>query len=95
MSIAPLLTIDHNQTNFSLMDSISLSKAKASLGRLADRTLKTGQPVIISRRGRYVQLLPWEPIEPIILHPDGTLPVTKLERELEKLTGPNIGPDEV
>jgi len=77
------------------MDSISLSKAKASLGRLADRTLRTGQPVIIARGGQYVQLLPWQPIEPFEFAADGALPVTALERELEKLAGPDIGPEDV
>ena len=77
------------------MNAISLSKAKASLGRLADKALKSGEPVIIARGRFYVQLLPWEPIAPIPLHAVGKLPVTSHELELEKLAGPDIGPNEV
>jgi len=77
------------------MNAISLSKAKASLGRLADRALETGEPVIIARGRNYVQLIPWHPIEPIPMHPVGSLPATEWELELEKLAGPDIGPDEV
>ena len=89
------LTVVHLKTTFGLMDAISLSTAKARLGRLADKALKTGQPIIIARGNRYVQLLPWEPIEPIPLAPVGALPVTALELALEKLAGPAFGPDDV
>ena len=76
------------------MDAISLSQAKASLGRLADKVLKTGRPVIIARGRHFLQLLPWEPIEPIPMHAVGELPVTARELEFEKLAGPDLGPDD-
>jgi hypothetical protein len=74
------------------MDTLTISMAKARLGRLADRTLKTGQPVLIRRGHRFVQLLPWVPVEPIPLHPEGSLPVSSLARALENLAGPDYGP---
>ena len=89
------LTSVHLQTTLGLMDAITISAAKARLGRLADKALKTGQPIIIARGSRYVQLLPWEPIEPIPLQPVGALPVTALELALEKLTGPDLGPEDL
>jgi hypothetical protein len=89
------LTLVHSQTKFGLMDVITISAAKARLGRLADKALKSGQPIIIARGSRYVQLLPWTPIEPIPLQPVGALPVTALELALEKLAGPDLGPDDV
>ena len=76
------------------MGANSLSQAKASLGRLADRALKTGKPVIIARRGWFVPLAPWQPIEPFAFSVEGALPVMLRERELEKLAGPDLRPDE-
>lgn len=53
------------------MDYLTVSSAKPKLGRLMDRVLKKGQPIIIRRGKRFVQLSEYVVPEPIPLRPPG------------------------
>ena len=75
------------------MTTLTVSKAKASFGRLADRALRTGKPVLVQRKGRLVQIAPYAPVEPIRVYPTGSLPVTRREIALDKLAGPDSTPE--
>lgn len=53
------------------MDYLTVSDAKPKLGRLMDRVLKEGKPVIIRRGKRFVQLSEYAVPEPIPQRPLG------------------------
>ena len=75
------------------MSTLTVSEAKATFGRLADRTLRTGKPVLVQRKGRLVQIAPYAPIEPIPVYPAGSLKVTPREIALDQLAGPDLVPE--
>ena len=75
------------------MSTLTVSEAKAKFGRLADRTLRTGKPVLVQRKGRLVQIAPYAPMEPIPVYPAGSLKVTPREIALDRLAGPDIAPE--
>jgi hypothetical protein len=47
------------------MDYLTVSDAKPKLGRLMDRVLKDGKPIVIRRGKRFVQLSEYAVPEPI------------------------------
>lgn len=53
------------------MEYLSVTGAKPRLGRLMDRVLKKGEPVIIRRGRRFVQLSEYVVPEPIPQRPIG------------------------
>ena len=75
------------------MSTLTISEARAKFGRLADRALRTGKPVLVKRKGRLVQIAPYAPTEPIPAHPRGSLKVTAREIALDRLAGPDVAPD--
>jgi hypothetical protein len=75
------------------MSTLTVSEAKAKFGRLADRALRTGRPVLVQRKGRLVQIAPYAPMEPIPVYPAGSLRVTSREIALDELAGPDIAPE--
>ena len=75
------------------MSTLSVTEAKAKFGRLADRALRTGKPVLVQRKGHLVQIAPYAPMEPIPVYPAGSLKVTPREIALDQLAGPGIAPD--
>ena len=78
------------------MKTITLSQAKARLGRLADQAIKTGKPVLIRRGGSILELRERPLIEPIEQYAVGDLPVGPTAIALEALHGDELsGPDNV
>lgn len=78
------------------MKTITLSQAKARLGRLADQTIKSGKPVLIRRGDSILELREKPMIEPIEHYAVGDLPVSSTAVQLEKLHGNELsGPDNV
>lgn len=76
------------------MKTITLSQAKARLGRLADQAIKTGKPVLIRRGDSILELRERPMIEPIEHVAVGDLPVSATALELQKLHGTEVsGPD--
>lgn len=75
------------------MSTLTVSEAKAKFGRLADRALRTGKPVLVQRKGRLVQIAAYVPIEPIPVYPAGSLKVTPREIALDHLAGPDVAPE--
>jgi mRNA-degrading endonuclease toxin of MazEF toxin-antitoxin module len=75
------------------MSTLTVTEAKASFGRLADRALRTGKPVIVKRKGRLVQIARYAQIDPLPIFPVGSLKVTRREIELDQLAGPDVGPE--
>ncbi len=75
------------------MSTLTVSEAKAQFGRLADRALRTGKPVLVERKGRLVQIAPYAPTKPIPVYPAGSLKVTPREIALDQLAGPDVAPD--
>ena len=63
------------------MDYLTVSNAKPKLGRLMDRVLKKGEPVIIRRGKRFVQLSEYIVPEPIPLRPPGYFAVEETPAE--------------
>jgi hypothetical protein len=53
------------------MDFLTVSDAKPKLGRLMDRVLKDGKPIVIRRGKRFVQLSEYAVPEPIPQRPTG------------------------
>lgn len=77
------------------MSTLTVTEAKAKFGRLADRALRTGKPVLVRRKGRLVQIAAHVPFEPIPHFPVGSLKVTQRQLDLDKLAGPDVGPDDL
>ncbi|HEX9784901.1 MAG TPA: hypothetical protein VGA56_19505 [Opitutaceae bacterium] len=73
------------------MKTITLSQAKARLGRLADQAIKTGKPVLIRRGDSILELREKPMIEPIEHFAVGDLPVSATAIELEQLHGNEPG----
>lgn len=65
------------------MDYLTLSAVKPKLGRLMDRVLKKGEPVVIRRGKRFVQLSEYIVPEPIPQRPAGYFAVTETPAEYE------------
>jgi hypothetical protein len=66
------------------MDYLTVSSAKPKLGRLMDRVLKKGQPVIIRRGKRFVQISEYIVPEPIPQRPAGYFAVLEAPEEYER-----------
>lgn len=77
------------------MSTLTVSEAKANFGRLADRALRTGKPVLVQRKGRLVQIAAFSATEPTPFFPVGSLKVTQRQIDLDKLAGPDLGPDDL
>ena len=75
------------------MSALTVSEAKAKFGRLADRALRTGKPVLVQRKGRLVQIAAYAPFEPIPVYPAGSLRVTPREIAMDRLAGPDAAPE--
>lgn len=63
------------------MDYLTVSAAKPRLGRLLDKVLKTGGPVVIRRGNRFVQLSEYVLPEPIPQRPPGFFAVQESPAE--------------
>jgi hypothetical protein len=75
------------------MKTITLSQAKARLGRLADQAIKSGKPVLIRRGDSILELREKPLIEPIEHFAVGDLPVSETAIALDKLHGDElVGP---
>jgi len=66
------------------MDYLTVSSAKPKLGRLMDRVLKKGEPVIIRRGTRFVQISEYVVPEPIPHRPAGYFTVLETPPEYER-----------
>jgi len=78
------------------MKTITVSQAKARLGRLADQAIKSGKPVLIRRGDSILELRERPLIEPIEHFAVGDLPVGETAIALERLHGAELsGPEEV
>jgi hypothetical protein len=75
------------------MSTLTVTEAKAKFGRLADRALRTGKPVLVKRKGRIVQIAAHTAFEPIPHYPVGSLKVTDREIALDRLAGPDASPE--
>ncbi|MBL9186499.1 MAG: type II toxin-antitoxin system Phd/YefM family antitoxin [Opitutaceae bacterium] len=75
------------------MSTLTVNEAKAKFGRLADRALRTGKPVLVKRKGRIVQIVAHTPFEPLPHYPVGSLKVTEREIALDRFAGLDAGPD--
>jgi hypothetical protein len=65
------------------MDYLTVTSAKPKLGRLMDRVLKKGEPVVIRRGKRFVQLSEYIVPEPIPQRPVGYFSVEETQAEHE------------
>ena len=74
------------------MSTLTVTEAKASFGRLADRALRTGKPVLVRRKGRLVQIAAFSQTKPMPFFPVGSLNVTQRQIDLDRLAGPDLGP---
>jgi hypothetical protein len=63
------------------MDYLTVSTAKPRLGRLLDRVLKKGDPVVIRRGNRFVQLSEYIVPEAIPQRPPGFFAVAETQAE--------------
>lgn len=76
------------------MDYLTVTAAKPKLGRLMDRVLKRGDPVIIRRGKRFVQLSEYVVAEPIPLRPIGYFAVEETPAEYKRANRlAALGPD--
>lgn len=66
------------------MDYMTVSSAKPKLGRLMDRVLKKGEPVIIRRGKRFVQLSEYVVPQPIPQRPAGYFVGPETSEEYER-----------
>jgi hypothetical protein len=66
------------------MDYLTVSTAKPRLGRLLDRVLKRGDPIVIRRGNRFVQLCEYVVPEPIPQRPPGFFAVAETPAEYER-----------
>ncbi len=63
------------------MDYLTVSAAKPKLGRLMDRVLDKGEPVIIRRGARFVQISEYIVPDPIPQRPAGYFAVAETPQE--------------
>lgn len=63
---------------------MTISSAKPMLGRLMDRVLKKGEPVIIRRGKRFVQISEYVVPEPIPIRPAGYFAAAEPPHEYER-----------
>ncbi len=63
------------------MDYLTVSDAKPKLGRLMDRVLKDGKPIVIRRGKRFVQLSEYAVPDPIPERPVGYFSVAEAPTE--------------
>ena len=76
------------------MDYLTVTAAKPKLGRLMDRVLKKGEPVVIRRGKRFVQLSEYVVPEPIPQRPVGYFAVEETPAEYERSNRlAALGPD--
>jgi hypothetical protein len=73
------------RTENGLMDYLTVSAAKPKLGRLLDRVLRRGEPVIIRRGSRFVQITEYLVPDPIPQRPPGYFAATETPAELERI----------
>lgn len=66
------------------MDYLTVSTAKPKLGRLLDNVLKKGDPVLIRRGNRFVQLSEYVIPDPIPERPSGYFAVAETPAEYER-----------
>ena len=66
------------------MDFLTVTSAKPKLGRLMDRVLRRGEPVVIRRGKRFVQLSEYIVPEPIPQRPVGFFAVEETPAEYER-----------
>jgi hypothetical protein len=66
------------------MDFLTVTSAKPKLGRLMDRVLKKGEPIVIRRGKRFVQLSEYVVPEPIPHRPVGYFAVEETPAEYER-----------
>ena len=66
------------------MDYLTVTADKPKLGRLMDRVLKRGEPVIIRRGKRFLQLSEYIVPEPIPQRPAGYFAVKETPAEYER-----------
>jgi hypothetical protein len=66
------------------MDYLTVTAAKPKLGRLMDRVLKRGDPVIIRRGKRFLQLTEYIVPEPIPQRPVGYFVVEESPAEYQR-----------
>jgi hypothetical protein len=66
------------------MDYLTVSTAKPKLGRLLDRVLKKGEPVIIRRGNRFLQISEYVLPEPIPQRPTGYFTAAETPAEYER-----------
>jgi len=78
------LEIDRIVDYIQSMETLTISKAKAHLGELADRALQ-GEPVLIVRKSRLLVLKEYVIPEPIPDRPDGYFADEDSAAELHKL----------
>lgn len=66
------------------MEYLTLSRAKPRIGRLLDRVLKRGDPVIIRRGKRFVQITEYVVPDPIPIRPIGFFAVAETAEEYDR-----------
>jgi hypothetical protein len=66
------------------MEYLTVSTAKPKLGRLMDRVLKKGEPVIIRRGNRFLQISEYVVPDPIPQRPAGYFAVAETPAEYER-----------
>jgi hypothetical protein len=66
------------------MDYLTVSSAKPKMGRLMDRVLKKGEPVIIRRGKRFVQISEYVVPDPIPQRPVGYFAAEESPQEYER-----------
>jgi hypothetical protein len=71
----------HFRTENGPMDYLTVSSAKPKLGRLMDRVLKNGEPLIIRRGKRFVQISEYLVPEPIPRRPPGYFAIVETPQE--------------
>jgi hypothetical protein len=79
-----LFDMVHYWTDYRSMEYLTVSTAKPKLGRLLDRVLKKGSPVVIRRGNRYVQLSEYVLPDPIPERPPGFFAVAESPAEYER-----------
>ncbi len=75
------------------MKMLTISKAKARLGALADGVARSGKPVLIRRGTKVFELRERPMVEPFDYAPVGDLPVSEKAMELQKLVEETASPE--
>lgn len=71
-------------TDYRSMEYLTVSTAKPKLGRLLDRVLKKGAPVVIRRGNRFVQLSEYVLPDPIPERPPGFFSTAEAPAEYDR-----------